>query len=60
LTEELSTLTENNSSTNQENADLQKFIAAKTKEIKKIIQRIEISSLLKEVDIEEMAQLSTS
>ena len=50
----MASLAVNSSTINKENAELEKFITDKQREIDMVVQRIEISSLLKEVDLEEI------
>lgn len=58
VTEELKVHKEQNLSLKKENEDLDKFNTKEEEEIGLVIQRIQISALLKEIDVEEMKGLA--
>lgn len=60
LDEECKAIVKANLDYEKENATLDKFIETQSKKIEELVSKISVSALLKEVDIEEMAQLSNS
>lgn len=59
LTEEEKTLTVSNTEIIKENEKYEKDNEGLVKEISLLIQRIDVSTLLKQIDLEEMKMLST-
>lgn len=60
LDEECKAIIKANLDYEKENTALDKFIETQSKKIEELVSKISVSALLKEVDIEEMAQLSNS
>ena len=60
VTAELADQTKKNVELKKENLDLEKFNEKETEQIELCLQRIQISALLKEIDVEEMRQLANS
>jgi len=60
VTKELDDVKKQNVELIKENTSLDKSNEDQTKDIELVIQRIQISALLKEIDVEEMRQLAQS